>query len=166
MNFYLNLTRNGKICYSSSDLKLDLFHFQSQFILFTLPIPLCSEILAAKILQNNLVKGINLFGNEDNISQFVHKTNISGVDNSFVQNAFADIKNFEGILGLQLDVKKKKINKQTKAVWLGSGPRIAPYRRRRGHATLSKSWEFTFLMVKNITITIPLRSRSKTYRLI
>ena len=108
MNFYLNLTRNGKICYSSSDLKLDLFHFQSQFILFTLPIPLCSEILAAKILQNNLVKGINLFGNEDNISQFVHKTNISGVDNSFVQNAFADIKNFEGILGLQLDVKKKK----------------------------------------------------------
>ena len=165
MNFYLNLTRNGKICYSSSDLKLDLFHFQSQFILFTLPIPLCSEILAAKILQNNLVKGINLFGNEDNISQFVHKTNISGVDNSFVENAFADIKNFEGILGLQLDVKKKK-NKQTNKSSVVSGPRIAPYRRRRGHATLSKSWEFTFLMVKKRTITIPLRSRSKTYRLI
>ena len=47
------------------------------------------------------------------------ETNIFGVDNSFVENAFVTIKNFGGILGLQLDVKKtkkkKQTNKQTKA---------------------------------------------------
>ena len=44
------------------------------------------------------------------------ETNIFGVDNSFVENAFVTIKNFGGILGLQLDVKKtkkKKTNEQT-----------------------------------------------------
>ena len=52
---------------------------------------------------------------EPNISQFVDETNIFGVDNSFVENAFVTIKNFGGILGLQLDVKKqtnKRTNKQ------------------------------------------------------
>ena len=32
------------------------------------------EILAAKIRQNNLIKGINLFGNEAKISQFADDT--------------------------------------------------------------------------------------------
>ena len=71
------------------------------------------EILAAKIRQNNLIKGINLFGNEAKISQFVDDTNLFCADISSVENAIVTIKNFGGISGLQLNVKK------TKAVWLG-----------------------------------------------
>ena len=68
------------------------------------------EILAAKIRQNSLVKGINLFGNEVKISQFADDTNLFCADVTSVENAFVTINNFGG---LQLNVKK------TKAVWLG-----------------------------------------------
>ena len=71
------------------------------------------EILAAKIRQNNLVKGINLFGNEVKISQFADDINLFCADVTSVENAFVTINNFGGISGLQLNVKK------TKAVWLG-----------------------------------------------
>ena len=74
---------------------------------------LIAEILAAKIRQNNLIKGINLFGNEAKISQFADDTNLFCADISSVENAFVTINNFGGISGLPLHVKK------TKAVWLG-----------------------------------------------
>ena len=66
------------------------------------------EILAAKIRQNNLVKGINLFGNEVKISQFADDSNLFCVDVTSVENAFVTINNFGGISGLQLNVKKNK----------------------------------------------------------
>ena len=74
---------------------------------------LSAEILAAKIRQNNLIKGINLFGIEAKISQFADDTNLFCADISSVENAFVTINDFGGISGLQLNVKK------TKAVWLG-----------------------------------------------
>ena len=76
------------------------------------------EILAAKIRQNNLVKAINLFGNEVKISQFADDTNLLCADVAFVT-----INNFGGISGLQLNVRKKK-------KWCGweNGLRIAPLR--------------------------------------
>ena len=74
---------------------------------------LIAEILAAKIRQNSLIKGINLFGNEAKISQFADDTNLFCADISSVENAFVTINNFGGISGLHLHVKK------TKAVWLG-----------------------------------------------
>ena len=73
---------------------------------------LSAEILAAKIRQNNLTKGINLFGIEAKISQFADDTNLFS-DISSVENAFVTINNFGGISDLQLNVKK------TKAVRLG-----------------------------------------------
>ena len=76
----------------------------------TLPIPFCSQRrnLAFKIRQNNLIKGINSFGNEAKLSQFADDTNLFCADISSVENAFVTINNFGGILGLQLNVKKQR----------------------------------------------------------
>ena len=61
---------------------------------------LIAEILAAKIRQNSLIKGIYLFGNEAKISQFADHTNLFCADISSVENAFVTINNFGGISGL------------------------------------------------------------------
>ena len=55
---------------------------------------LSAKILAAKIRQNNLIKGINLFGNEAKIRQFADDTNLFCADISSVENAFVTINNF------------------------------------------------------------------------
>ena len=49
---------------------------------------LSAEILAAKIRQNNLIKGIILFGNEAKISQIADDTNLFCADIISVENAF------------------------------------------------------------------------------
>ena len=69
---------------------------------------LSAEILAAKIRQNNLIKGIHLFGIEAKISQFADDTNLFCADISSVENSFVTINNFGGISGLQLNAKKPK----------------------------------------------------------
>jgi len=79
-------------------------------------------ILGAEILLNRLqqtveIKGINLFGNEDKISQFADDTSpFCCADVTSVEHALNTVSRFGAIFGLKLNVKK------TKAMWLGKWP--------------------------------------------
>ena len=67
-----------------------------------------AEILASKIRQNIIVKGISQFGNEVKISQFADDTNLFCADITSAENALIIISNFGCLSGLQLNVKKQR----------------------------------------------------------
>ena len=72
-----------------------------------------AEILASKIRQSKLVKGINIYGNEVKVNQFADDTNLFCADITSVEKALCLVNEFGCISGFKLNVKK------TKALWLG-----------------------------------------------
>ena len=76
---------------------------------------LCAEVLACRIRENNVIKGINISDNEIKISQFADDTSLvlEGDENSY-DALFKDLEKFNHISGLKLNYDKSC------NVWLGS----------------------------------------------
>jgi len=74
---------------------------------------LSAEIMANKIRQDLLVKGIEILGKELKLSQYADDTNLLGADLASVEEALEIIDNFGTLAGLKLTRRK------TKALWLG-----------------------------------------------
>ena len=73
---------------------------------------LSAELVANKIRQSHLVKGVSLFGNEIKLSQFADDTNLVCSDLLAVENALQILDDFGDISGLRLNKEK------TQAMWL------------------------------------------------
>ena len=74
---------------------------------------LSAELMANKVRQSHLVKGVFLFGNEIKLSQFADDTNLVCSDLLAVENALKILDDFGDISGLRLNKEK------TQAMWLG-----------------------------------------------
>ena len=74
---------------------------------------LSAELMANKIRQSHLIKGVSLFGNEIKLSQFADDTNLDCSDLLSVEKALQILDDFGDISGLRLNKEK------TQAMWLG-----------------------------------------------
>ena len=74
---------------------------------------LSAEVLANKIRQSHLIKGVSLVGNEIKLSQFDDDTNLVCSDLLSVEKALQILDDFGDISGLRLNKEK------TQAMWLG-----------------------------------------------
>ena len=74
---------------------------------------LSAEILALKIRQDPVFRGIKVFGNDVKLSLFVDDTNLFTADLASVRKGLEIVEKFGKRAGLCLNVKK------TKAIWLG-----------------------------------------------
>ena len=73
---------------------------------------LSAELMANKIRQSHLIKGVSLFGNEIKLSQFADDTNLVCPDLLSVEKALQILDDFGDISGLRLNKEK------TPAMWL------------------------------------------------
>ncbi|KAK2570047.1 LINE-1 retrotransposable element ORF2 protein [Acropora cervicornis] len=74
---------------------------------------LSAELMANKIRQSHLIKGVSLFGNEIKLSQFADDTNLVCSDLLSVEKALQILDDFGDIPGLRLN------KENTQAMWLG-----------------------------------------------
>lgn len=71
---------------------------------------LSTELMANKIYQKNMVKGVLLFGNEIKLSQFANDTNLICSDLPSVEDALQILDDFGNISGLRLNKEKNSSN--------------------------------------------------------